>query len=122
MQMISIVGNVGKDAELKRLQDGTPVASWSVAVANRKEGSTWYSCSIFGNRATGIAPHIRKGDKIAVMGSLDARVYDGKPDLKVNVSEVTLCGGKRDDAARSEPQASYAAASGGNPIDDEIPF
>jgi single-strand DNA-binding protein len=114
MQTITIAGNVGKDAETKQVS-GNNVTEWSVGVsAGRDKETTWYRCSLWGVRGEKIAGYIRKGDKITVAGSLTAGVYDGKPDMKINVSEVTLQGGKREGGA--------GGGFGGGADDSDVPF
>lgn len=119
MQFIHIAGNVGKDAATKDV-NGNTVTEWSVAVSNgRDSASTWFKCSMWGNRGPKIASYIRKGDKITVAGRLTAGVYDGKPDLKVEVYEVTLQGSKQDGQS--------ALSRGATPrtpddLDDDVPF
>lgn len=123
MQTITIAGTVGRDAASKQA-GGNTVTEWSVAVsAGRDKETTWFKCSLWGKRGEAVASYIRKGDKITVTGKLTAGVYDGKPDMKVEVYEVTLQGSKQD-AGRQEVAISergekrYAPAD----LDDDVPF
>src|ERR1044071_339470 len=55
MQLITISGNLGKDAELRRTQNGDAVCSFSVGVKNgfgRDAGSNWYRVNVWGKRGT----------------------------------------------------------------------
>ena len=108
MNNITIAGNIGKDAEVRSTPNGDRVAGWSVAVNEGKDRTTWFSCSLWGDRAEKLAPFIRKGDRIAVSGSVSARAHDGKAYLEVRVSQVTFLSSKRED---------YRPG-----LDDEIPF
>ena len=125
MQTIFIAGTVGRDAASKQA-GGNTVTEWSVAVsAGRDKETTWYKCSLWGKRGEAVAGYIRKGDKITVTGKLTAGVYDGKPDMKVEVYEVTLQGSKSDAPGRSyqnegdsRPRANPAPAD----LDDDVPF
>lgn len=130
MQIITIAGNVTKDAVQRRTQNGEPVLGFSVAVNGRDDKSTFFDCSMWGRRAEAIAPHITKGAKVAVSGEFGTREHEGRTYLTVNVQNVTLQGGKReaqqgssyDDnppARQSKPTNGYAAQSG---LDDDIPF
>lgn len=108
MQFIHIAGNVGKDAVTKDV-NGTSVTEWSVGVsAGRNSETTWFKCSLWGGRGEKLAGYITKGNKITVAGTLQAGVYDGKPDLKVNVQEVALQGGRGDDAAPRQSASQMA--------------
>jgi single-strand DNA-binding protein len=129
MEIITIAGRIGKDAEMRRLQSGDAITSFSVAVDRRQGGekvTKWYDCSIFGDRGTKVAEYIRKGDNITVTGRPDARLHDGKIYHQIAVNDFTLQGGKRDDApARSAPQTAkpeQAKAAPACDLDDEIPF
>jgi single-strand DNA-binding protein len=117
MQFITIAGNVGKDAETKSTQSGN-VTEWSVGVSvGRDKETTWYRCSLWGVRGEKLAGYIRKGDKITVAGALAAGVYDGKPDMKINVSEVALQGGKREGGS-----GGGGGSYGGSVDTDDVPF
>jgi single-strand DNA-binding protein len=126
MQFITIAGNVGKDAATKDV-NGNSVTEWSVAVSNgRDNASTWFKCSMWGARGGKVAGYIRKGDKITVAGRLTVGVYDGKPDCKIDVSEVTLQGGKQDVPGRSYQDEGDSRPRGAAPtrddLDDDVPF
>lgn len=127
MQILTIAGNVGKDAKLKNLQNGDKVLSFSVAVDNgRDKESTWYDCSLFGKRGEALGQYITKGSKVTVMGRLSVRTHEGKAYLQINVSEITLQGGNQNgERQESRPAASQSqgggySAPGG--MDDDIPF
>ena len=127
MQTIIIAGSIGRDAETKDTTSGS-VTSFSVAVNNRKNEATWYRCSMWGSRGDKLAQYLTKGGKVTVSGSLEAGVYEGKPDLKINVADVTLQGGKVDNGgAAHEPArgragavATYSFAQ--QDLDDDVPF
>jgi single-strand DNA-binding protein len=110
MQFITIAGNVGKDAATKQV-NGNTVTEWSIGVSGgRDSATTWYRCSLWGQRGEKLAGYITKGGKLVVTGDLTIGVYDGKPDCKVNVSQVTLMGGKQDGQRNDTP----ARGNGGN--------
>ena len=64
MQQLIIAGNIGKDAEVRRMQSGEAVANFSVAVDNGKDKdgnrreSTWFDCALWGKRGEGLAPYL----------------------------------------------------------------
>ena len=78
---LTIAGNVGRDAELRRTKSGDDVLGFSVAVDNGKDKSgnkrptTWVQCSIWGKRAESLASHIRKGTKLVLSGRPGVNVY-----------------------------------------------
>lgn len=103
MQIITIAGNIGKDAETRQTQAGS-VTSFSVGVSNgRDKETTWYRCSLWGARGEKLAGFLTKGNKVTVMGRFTAGEYNGKPDLKIDVAEVALQGGKQEGPAKVGP-------------------
>lgn len=135
MKTLTIAGNVGRDAELRRTQGGDPVLNFPVAVEDRsgKEKVTfWFDVSLWGKRGESLGQYIKKGTRIAVTGDLTRREHDGKTFLGVKASDVTLLGGgEQRDEPSSKAQAADRAQrpTGGAPaggryddMADEIPF
>jgi single-strand DNA-binding protein len=126
MKQITIAGNIGKSAEVRHRQDGTPVAGFSVAVEDRsgKEKKTvWFECSLWGRRGETLAQYLTKGSKVVVTGELSTREYNGKTYLQVRADNVTLMGGGQ---RGEKPEGMYSdrgeAPSAGHALEDEIPF
>jgi single-strand DNA-binding protein len=122
MMTVTIAGNIGRDAELRRTQDGTQVAGFSVAVearAGREKVTQWFDVSLWGTRADALAGYLTKGTRVCVSGTLGTREHNGKTYLTVRANEITLMGGgNRDGGAPAG-----GAPSGGVPdLDDSIPF
>ena len=135
MNSLTITGNLGKDAELKYLQDGAAVLSFSVADSmGRDKGTIWWNCSMFGKRAESLSQYLTKGQQVTVIGTVTEREYTDKTgaqrkSIDVRVSDVALQGGRKDEpqqAARPAPQQAKPAQSKAPvyvPVDaDEIPF
>ena len=126
MISMTIAGNVGKDAELRKTQNGDAVLGFSVAVDNGKDKngnkreSTWINCSIWGKRAESLQSYISKGTKLVLTGRPGVNVYEGKGSLTLSVNDLTFMGG----AARQDAADDGYSAGGrpGNDMDDEIPF
>jgi single-strand DNA-binding protein len=126
MQLITISGNVGKDAELRTVRD-TQVLSFNVGVKNgygRDAGSVWYRCSLWGKAAEAFAGSLSKGTKVFITGELTHDEYEGKAQFNVRVGGI-------DTGPRSQGQADGSVqvqADGGshttwdNDLDDSIPF
>jgi len=130
MQILTIAGKVGKDAEL-RTAGSDPVLNFSLAVDNgkdrdgQKRPATWYDCAIWGKRAESLNGHIGKGSKLTLSGRPTVRVHDGKAYLGMTVDQLTFMGGggEREDAPsqrRADP--ARQAPSTNRDLDDEIPF
>lgn len=121
MQMITIAGNVGKDAEVRRTQKGDTVAGFSVAVSRGKDQpTTWWDCSLWGVRAEKLAPYIRKGGKVTVTGEFSTREHEGKTYLQCRVNDIALQSRADEGSGQSASQGGLQNAPAG--LDDEIPF
>ena len=121
MQVLSIAGNVGKDAVLRTTPGGDKVLGFSVAVSNGKDkDATWYDCSVWGKRAESLESHIKKGGKLALSGRPTVRVHEGKPYLGLSVNELAFMGGgqARDEHDQRAPTEQAPALD----LNDDIPF
>ena len=74
---ITILGNTGRDVELRYTPQGTPVANFSIAsntVRNTAQGkqkkTDWYNVSAFGKQGETLAKYVSKGDQILIRGKL----------------------------------------------------
>lgn len=131
MNVIALAGNVSKDAEVRHMSNGDPVASFSVADNQGKDKpAIFWRCSLFGKRAESLAPYLVKGQAVTVSGTVTEREYTDKDGVQkkaqeVRVQDVALQGGKRDAApapARAPAAKQSAQGSGFEDMDDDIPF
>ena len=126
MNSITITGNLGKDAELRNLNDGTAVLSFSVADNQGKDKpSIWWNCSLFGRRADSLEQYLTKGQQGTVVGTVSEREWTDKEGNKrksmdVRVNDIALQGGKREEAPRQDRQPQRRAAPDFD--SDPIPF
>jgi single-strand DNA-binding protein len=129
MNSITIVGGLGRDAELKYLNNGDPICNFSVADSQgRDKGTIWWNCTLFGKRGEALAQYLTKGQSVTVVGSVTEREWQDKEGNKrksmdVRVSEIALQGGRKD----AEPQEERRQAPKPAPVQDsfdseEIPF
>lgn len=108
MNSLTITGNLGKDAEMRSLNDGTPVLSFSVADSQGRDKPTiWWNCALYGKRAASLQQYLTKGQQVTVIGAVTEREWtdrDGakRKSMDVRVSDLALQGGKRED--RQEPR------------------
>ncbi len=95
----SIVGRVGRDAETRHTPNGKQVARWTVAVDHgwgENKQTIWVDCNLWGERGAKLAGHIRKGDRIGVVGEMGTREHEGKTYIQLDVRDVTLLSAKRE--------------------------
>ena len=89
MNNVSLIGRLTKDVEERRTQNGTPVVSFTLAVARRKkeDGADFINCIAWDKAAETIARYVHKGDLFGVTGHIQTRNYE--KDGRMNyVTEV----------------------------------
>lgn len=129
MNSITVAGQLGKDAEVKYLNSGDPVCSFSVADSQGRDKSTiWWNCSLFGKRAEALAPYLTKGQSVTVVGSVSEREYTDKngnhrKSMDVRVNEIALQGGRKESQDdRNNHENEQKSHTGAGMQEDDIPF
>jgi len=130
-----VMGNLGKDPELRYTPQGTPVVSFPLCSNEKrrdKKIQNWFDVSIFGNSAEIASQYLRKGHTIYVEGREEVDLWekrDGTPAIsrKLTTNSFQFVtkpnGGDGSAAAPANAQANAGeAAPGGDLTDDEIPF
>ena len=139
-QQIIIVGNLGRDPEMRYTPSGTPVTSLSVATNRKYTGSdgqvvketTWFRVSVFGKSAETCAQYLKKGSAVLVEGRLTPdknsggpRVYQ-RPDGTMGATYEVFANTVRFLSGRGEggPGTATAPSEEDIPVgsEDEIPF
>ncbi len=127
MNVITVAGTLGKDAEVKYLPNGDAIANFSVADSQGRDKPTiWWNCGLYGKRAESLAQYLTKGQAVTVTGSVSEREWTSKDGEKrksmdVRVSDVALQGGRRDAEPQQERRQAPAPAQT-RIDDDDIPF
>jgi single-strand DNA-binding protein len=142
---VILVGNLGRDPEVRRMPSGDPVCSFSVATSEswrdkasgeRKEQTEWHNVVIFNENLSKIAEqYLRKGSKVYIEGQLRTRKFtdkDGQERSRTEVvlnrfrGELTLLDSRGGEGGRAMAPAGGSSESAGNfdrnELDDEIPF
>jgi single-strand DNA-binding protein len=125
-----LIGNLGRDAELKFTPQGTAVATismatteiWNDKAGQKQERTEWHRVVLWGKMAESLSPYLEKGKQIYVEGRLQTREWE-KDGVKrwtteVRADRVQLLGRKD---GGSGPQATPHPADVPVP-DDDIPF
>jgi single-strand DNA-binding protein len=99
---VILVGNLGKDPEIRRTQDGRPIANLRIATSEtwrdkstgeRREKTEWHSVVIFNENLCKIAEqYLRKGSKVFIEGALQTRKWQGQDGQDRYSTEVVLQG------------------------------
>ena len=140
---VIIVGNLGRDPEVRTFQNGGKVCNLSIATSEkwkdknsgeRKERTEWHSVAIFAEPLVRVAEqYLRKGSKVYLEGQLETRKWQDQTGqdrysteivLRPYKSELVMLDGRSPGAAAANEQA----AAGGEPVpmppgfDESIPF
>ncbi len=135
---VILLGNLGKDPELKYTPQGTAVAKFSVATADRykdKEGNwqdrtEWHNITAWGRTAEIASEYLKKGRQVYIEGSLRTHSWDDKQTgqkkymTEVVVNDLVLLGGGRGEGSgggSDSSGSSRGASSGGNNFDQRTP-
>jgi single-strand DNA-binding protein len=99
---VILVGNLGRDPEIRRTQDGRPIANLRVATSEswrdktsgeRREKTEWHSVVIFNEGLCRIAEqYLKKGAKVYIEGQLQTRKWQGQDGQDRYTTEVVLQG------------------------------
>src|SRR3979409_1560573 len=143
---VVLVGNLGRDPEVRRLASGDPVVNLSVATSEswrdkasgeRKERTEWHRVVIFNENLAKVAEqYLHKGSKVYLEGHLQTRKYTDKDGAEKDSTEIVLQRFRgelvmldsRGDSDRAERPAMAGASEGGArsferaELDGEIPF
>ena len=148
---VILIGNLGRDPEVRSMQNGNKVANLSIATSDswkdkntgeRKEKTEWHRVVIFGNLADIAERYLKKGSKVYVCGQLQTRKWQDQSGADKYTTEVVLQGyggeltmldGRGDSSGggggqgASEPSGGgdgggWDAGPSGGDMDDEIPF
>ncbi len=129
-----LIGNLGKDPELRYTPGGRAVASFSLATKDqwtsqdgeKKESTIWHNIVCWGKTAELAKEYLRKGRQVYIEGRIVNRSYDDKDGNKRYVSEIVVqtlqfLGSKpTGEAAAAEPEGAQAESRSGE--DDDLPF
>ncbi len=83
-QKVIIIGNLGRDPEMRFSPSGDPVTSFSVATSRKykeTDETTWFRVSVWGRQAESCNQYLRKGSKVLVEGRLSPDLQTGAPKV-----------------------------------------
>lgn len=144
-QKVIVVGNLGRDPEMRYMPDGTAVTQFSMATSRKwndrntgqpVEETTWFRVSVWGRQAEAVNQYLSKGRTVIVEGHLRPDPQTGGPRLwtgqdgtmrasfEINAETVRFMGG-RDSGGGASGYDDSASSGGGKPAaqeEDDIPF
>jgi single-strand DNA-binding protein len=138
---VILIGNLGRDPEIRYTPGGSPVANFTMATTERwtdpngekKEKTEWHRIVVWGKQAEIAAEYLRKGRQVYIEGSLQTREWTDRDGNKRYTTEVKAQ--RLQLLGRAEDRAPVGAASAGTPAtadevaepgggygEDDIPF
>jgi single-strand DNA-binding protein len=125
---IVLIGNVGRDPDVKTTSAGTKVAHFSVATSRRvarnggfEERTEWHRLTLWDRLAQLAEDYIRKGDRLYVEGRMEYDSYERNgvtiPTAEIAVREIVLLGGPRAAASETDDEGKEEDKE-----DDDLPF
>jgi len=136
---VILIGNIGKDPEVRYTQSGTAVCNTSLATSEswkdkqsgeQQERTEWHNLTFFGRMAEVAGEYLKKGSQVYVEGSITTDKWQDKDGndrytTKIKVRDMQMLGGKGGSSGNSHqtPTArSQASEPVQNEFDEDIPF
>lgn len=133
LNKVMIIGNLGRDPEMRYTPSGRPVTtftlatsrSWNSADGERHSETEWFNVVAWGNLAERCKQYLTKGQQVYIEGRLQTRRWDDKEGVKHTMVEIAatemLMLGERREANHSEA-ALAATEIEGQAEENEFPF
>ena len=126
LNKVMLIGNVGKDPEMRYTANGNAVTNFTLAVnrnfpsgdGERKEETEWFTVVTWNKLAETLGQHLQKGRKVYVEGRLQSRSWDGPDGQKRYRTEVIA----NQVLFLDRPQGASMPDMGGDIEPDDIPF
>ncbi len=120
---VILLGNVGKDPEIRSTGGGTVVANFSLATSDRyqdaqgnwQDRTEWHSLVAFKRLAEIVRDYVKKGSKLYIEGKIQTRSWDDKDSgakryrTEIIVNDLSLLSGRDEGSPYSRPSTSNAA-------------
>lgn len=133
---VFLVGNVGRDPEVRFTQSGTAVGNFTLATnevrkskdGEKEERTEWHRIVVWGRQAEIARDYVKKGSLIAVEGSIRTRQWEDRDGNKRSTTEINTDRftflGRREAGGKAGGGEQEAAQTGEPPYqqDDDIPF
>ena len=129
MNKAILIGNVGKEPEIRKTQSGISVANFSLATSKKIKGedkTEWHRIVAWDKLAEIIEKYVHKGDKLMIEGEIETRDYENDGQ-KVYTTEIRawnmeMLGGKPEGNRNESVSNQKVNVSNLDDIDDDLPF
>ena len=130
---ITVIGNVGRDPEMRYTPNGTSLTKFSIATSRRytsggerREETDWFDVTAFGRLGELVSQYVTKGSKLYVEGRFHSRSWEGRDGVtrtsnEITANEVVFLDRPGETGGGAEARAGHSGAGGGVDADD-LPF
>lgn len=122
MLILTLAGNLGKDAQYKQTQNGNELCNFAVAAETGfgdNKVTTWVDVTKWGKGAKGLSDILRKGSKVVVIGEMSTREYEGKTYIQCRANDVQIMGTPGNKPSGGGNDHAYTPQ---DDLDSEVPF
>ncbi len=131
---ITVIGNVGRDPEMRYTPNGAALTEFSVATnrrytsgGERREETEWFNVTAFGRLGEIVSQYVTKGSKVYVEGRFRSRSWEGQDGMTRHRNEITanevVFLDRPGEGGGGEARGEYGAPAGGGNVDaDDLPF
>jgi single-strand DNA-binding protein len=131
---VILIGNLGRDPELRYTKDGRAVANFTLATSDRwrdKEGASqerteWHRIVVWDKQAENCAQYLQKGRSVYIEGRLQTREWEDREGQKRQTTEIVAANvtflGNRPGGGRGPAEAAEGAPAPSAGNGDDIPF
>jgi single-strand DNA-binding protein len=129
LNKVLIIGNLGKDPEMRYTPSGRPVTTFRVAASrtwknadgDRQEETEWFNVTAWGNLAEICNQYLKRGQQVYVEGRLHTRRWEDpegnkRSTVEIVASEMVILGDRKDEGEAPDPD------DPGEGFEDEFPF
>ena len=145
LNKVLLIGNLGRDPEMRSLPSGQPVANFSLATTrkwkdrdgNKQEQTEWHNIVVFGKQAEIAGQYLNKGKQVYIEGRLQTRQWEDQQGQKRQTTEIVAqtmqmlgragegggpTGGGGSDFQSQDFGSPEPAPQGASTTDDDLPF
>lgn len=139
VNLVILIGNLGKDPETRHMQNGDAITNitlattetWKDKSGEKQDKTEWHRCTFYRKLAEIAGEYLKKGSQVYVEGKITTRKWTDKEGIErytteIIASSMKMLGSKSGDSGHSEapanPQNNAQSGAGFDDIDDDIPF
>lgn len=110
MNVLTVAGNISKDADVRYTQSGDAVCNFSIADNQGKDReAVFWNCGLYGKRAESLSKYLTKGQAVTITGNVTTNKYTDKNGIErigynIRVNDLALQGGRKEESAQPKQE------------------